>query len=84
MNEQNVLVAGDIANDKTDMDSTLKELTQGRKGRERRQLLRGQHYDADVHFQGNGVGVPSWLCSIPFSSTLETDENAGESERGAQ
>lgn len=84
MNERNVLGAGDIANDKTDMDSTLKELTQGRKGRERRQLLRGQHYDADDHFQGNGVGSPSWLCSIPFPSTLETDENAGESECGAQ
>ena len=36
MNEQNVLGAGDKANDKIDMDSTLTELTQGRKGRERR------------------------------------------------
>jgi len=56
MNERNVLGAGDIANDKTDMDSTLTELTQGRKGRERRQLSRGQNYDADAHFQGNGSG----------------------------
>lgn len=56
MNEQNVLGAGDKANDKIDMDSTLTELTQGRKGRERRQLSRGQNYDADAHLQGNGSG----------------------------
>lgn len=80
MNERNVLGARDIANGKTDMDSTLTELTQGRKGRERRQLSKGQTRDADAHFQGMGWG----LCSIPFPPTLETDENASESECGAQ
>lgn len=82
MNKRNVLGARDIANGKTDMDSEfLTELTQGRKGRERRQLSKA---DLTLMLISGNVGAPSWLCSHPLPPTLETDENASESECGAQ